>query len=264
MPVRGRLCRFAAFGAVMALAACAPRRLELPTGDATPFPDAPKAYDAAVQDCRSARTLQVTLGLSGRAGGTGIRGNVDAGFQAPESVRLEGRAPFGRPVFILVSTGADALLYFARDDRVLRNAATAEIVEALVGLPLDGSELRALISGCGFEVGQPADGRRFAKGWVSVTAGGSTTYLQQIDGRWRVVAAAKPPLTVHYRDFTSGRAATIRLLADGATKADVTARLSDLNINIPLDAGVFEVTVPAAAEPLTLDELRRAGPLGAQ
>jgi hypothetical protein len=40
--------------------------------------------------------------------------------------------------------------------------------------------------------------------------------------------------------------------------------LSDVNINVPMEAAVFAVDVPAAAQPLTLEELRRAGPLGGQ
>jgi hypothetical protein len=37
--------------------------------------------------------------------------------------------------------------------------------------------------------------------------------------------------------------------------------LSDVNINVPLDPAVFDVDARGAV-PLTLDELRRAGPLG--
>ena len=48
----------------------------------------------------------------------------------------------------------------------------------------------------------------------------------------------------------------------GAAPADVTVRLSDVNINVTLEPDVFAVDVPARAEPLTIEELRRAGPLG--
>ena len=40
-------------------------------------------------------------------------------------------------------------------------------------------------------------------------------------------------------------------------------KLSDVNINVPLEADVFKIDIPPGADPLTLDELRRAGPLGA-
>jgi hypothetical protein len=38
--------------------------------------------------------------------------------------------------------------------------------------------------------------------------------------------------------------------------------LSDVEINVPLGPEVFKEDVPASADPLTIEELRRAGPLG--
>ena len=261
-----RRCRRGLLASVVAFAiasGCAPKRVELPSGDGTPFPDAVSAYQQAVQDCRGARTIEVTLGLSGRAGSVRLRGNVDAGFEAPDKVRLEGRAPIGRPVFILAAPGPESTLYLPRDNRVLRKARPADVVEALVGLPLDGGQLRSLVSGCGFGVAEPTEGRSLPGQWVVVEADGAKTYLRQVDGRWRILAAVKAGLTVHYSAFTAGRATTLQLQAP-ASKADVTARLSEMNINVTMEPAVFEVEVPAAAEPLTLDELRRAGPLGTQ
>jgi len=246
------------------LSGCGGKRVALPSGDGVPFPDAAAAYQAAVQDCRGARTVTATLSLSGRAGSTRLRGDIDAGFEAPEKVRLEGRHPFGRPLFILGAGGPLATLLLPRDSRVLQNAATKDIVEALVGLPLAGGALRSLVSGCGFGVADVSTGRSYSGGWVAVDGGDATTYLRQVEGRWRVVAATRPPLTVHYSAFGLGRASTLRLQASGPSVADVTARLSDVNINVSLDPAVFEVEVPPAAEPLTLEELRRAGPLGGQ
>jgi hypothetical protein len=249
------------FAIALALASgCAPKRIELPSGNGTPF-DASAAYEQATRECRGAQTIEVTLGLSGRAGSVRLRGNVDAGFEAPDKVRLEGRAPIGRPLFVLAAPGSEATLYLPRENRVLRSARTADVVEALVGLRLDGAQLRSIVSGCAFGVGEPADGRSFPGGWVAAGIGGARTYLRQVDGRWRVFAAAQDDLTVHYSTFVSGRATVLRLQAP-ASKADVSARLSDMNINLPMRPAVFEVELPADAEPLTLDELRRSGPLG--
>ena len=245
-------------------AACAPKRIALPSGAGTPFPDGAAAYTAAVQECRGARTIEATLGLSGRAGSQGLRGNVDAGFEAPDKIRLEGRPPIGRPVFILAASGPEGTLYLPRDNRVIRNTPPAAIVEALVGLPLGAGELHALISGCGFAVAEPSAGRTYPGGWVAVDAGNATTYLQQKEGPWRIVAAVRPPLTVYYADFVSGRPSSVRIQSSGTPAADVRVRLSDVNINTTLESAVFVVDVPAGAQPLTLDELRRAGPLGGQ
>ena len=246
------------------LPACAPKRIELPTGTGSPFAEAARAYEEAVKECRGVRTMQATLGLSGRAGTTTLRGTVDAGFEAPDRIRLEGRHPLGRPVFILAAGGGRSTLYMPRDDRVLRDVPPESIVEALVGVSLAPGELRSLVSGCGFGVAEPAGGREYSGGYVAVDTGGPTTYLRREQNVWRVAAATRPPLTVLYSGFVNGRPATLRVVSSGTPRADLTVRLSDVNLNVPMDAAVFAVDVPAAAQPLTLDELRRAGPLGGE
>jgi hypothetical protein len=246
------------------LPACAPKRIDLPTGTGIPYAEAAAAYGEAVKECRGVRTMQVTLGLSGRAGTTTLRGNVDAGFEAPDRIRLEGRHPLGRPVFILVAGGGRSTLYMPREDRVLRDVPPESIVEALVGVSFAPAELRSLVSGCGFGVADPTEGREYSGGYVAVNTGGLTTYLRREQNVWRVVAASRPPLTVLYSGFVSGRPAMLRVASTGTPRADLTVRLSDVNINVPMEAAVFAVDVPAAAQPLTLEELRRAGPLGGQ
>jgi hypothetical protein len=39
-------------------------------------------------------------------------------------------------------------------------------------------------------------------------------------------------------------------------------RLSQVDVNQPLGDDAFRVEIPADAKPLTLEELRRSGPLG--
>ena len=209
------------------------------------------------------RTIRATLGLSGRAGSTALRGNVDAGFEAPEKIRLEGRHPLGRPVFILASPGPQTTLYMPRENRVMQNASATDIVEALVGLRLAPHDLRTLVSGCGFEVAQPSEGRQYRDGLVAVTVGGATTYLRQEQGRWRVAGSTRPPLSVLYSRLRQRPA----IDAPPAGHRHAGGRCHacgsrDVNINVPLEPEVFAVDVPAGAQPLTIEELRRAGPLG--
>ena len=264
MPRRAGWTPALACGAALAmLGGCAARRVSLPTGPGAPFAAAAPAYEQSIKDCRNVRTVRATLGLSGRAGTTSLRGTVDAGFEAPDKIRLEGRHPLGRPVFILVSPGPRTTLYMPRENRVLQNATAADIVEALVGLKLTPDDLRRVVSGCGFEVGDPVEGRQYGE-MAAVTVGATTTYLRQEQGQWRVVGAARPPLTVLYSTFVSGRPSVLRVLATGTPAADVTVRVSDVNLNVTLDPEVFAVDVPAGADPLTIDELRRAGPLGGE
>lgn len=242
-----------------ATAACAPTRPTLPSGGGSPFPEFATAYDEAVKECRGARSVVAELGLSGRAGSTKLRGRVSAGLSAPSDIRLEGVA-FGRPVFFLVGRGNDATLLLPRDDRVVRNAPPEAIIEALTGVALTPAELRSAVAGCGLGAAEPANGRLFSGDWAAVDAGGAATYLRKVDGRWRVTAAVRDPLTLVYADFASGLPSTLHVRT--GTVADITLRVSQLEINTPIDARAFELEIPGDALPLSIEELRTAGPLG--
>ena len=248
------------------VSACGAKRFSPPTGPGTPFPTYTSAFEQATAECRGVKTITATLSLSGRAGTQKLRGRVDAGFAAPSEVRLEGRAPFGRPVFILVARDeTSATLVLPRDNRVLGDAAPAAIVEALAGVALAPAELRAAIAGCGFG-GGAADGRIYGD-WLAIDTPGATHYLRRQDGRWRLVVSTRAPLAIEYRDFNAvGHPSTVRIRTTAAadqSATDMTLKLSDVSTNVPLGPEVFALEVPEGADALTLDELRRAGPLGA-
>jgi hypothetical protein len=194
-----------------------------------------------------------------------LRGRIDAGFAAPDRARLEGIPPFGKPVFVLVASGGKGTLVLTRDDRVLSDAPPDEIVEALAGVALGPDALRTAISGCGFG-GAPGEGRLYENGWVAAQTGEGDTYLRKAGAGWHVAAATRGAVTVTYADYESGRATTIRIRATsaGRTTADLTLRLSDVAINTTLDPRAFDITpdLPDHPVPLTIGELRRAGPLG--
>jgi hypothetical protein len=207
------------------------------------------------------------MSLSGRAGSTKLRGRVDAGFEAPARARLEGVAPFGKPVFILVADGDRGTLVLPREDRVLPDAPPDRIVEALAGVPLDPAALRTIVSGCGFGADAPVgNGRRFPNGWVTGTVGEAVAYLRPAGQVWEVAAATRGPLTVTYGAYASGRPSTVRIRAvtDARITADLTLRLSEVETNGALDPRTFDIRpdLPSKPIPLTLDELRRSGPLG--
>jgi hypothetical protein len=208
------------------------------------------------------------MSLSGRAGSTKLRGRVDGGFEAPSRARLEGIAPFGKPAFILVADGGRGTLVLPREDRVLADAPPDRIVEALTGVPVGADTLRTIVSGCGFGAGAAAQGRRFANGWVAGDTGDSIVYLRSAGSAWQIAATTRPPLTVTYGDYASGRPATVRIRAEssGRVTADLTLRLSEIEANTRLDSRTFDIQpdLPAKPIPLTLEELRRAGPLGGQ
>jgi hypothetical protein len=210
------------------------------------------------------KTITASMALSGKAGTTKLRGRIDAGFAAPGRLRLEGIPPFGRPVFILVADAARATLVLPRDERVLRDAPPDRIVEALAGVPLGADALRTLVSGCGFMPRAPVDGRTYPNGWAAVSAGDLTTFLRRAGDRWQIAAATRGAITATYADYLNGRPSTIRVRAEsgGRLTADLTLRLSDVETNVTLDPKTFDADIPEHAVPITLDELRRAGPLG--
>ena len=245
----------------IASASCAPRLVNLPSGPGEPFPDYAAAYAQATDACRGIRTIAAVLSISGRAAGQRFRAKLDGGFEAPARVRLELPAP-GKSLFVYVATAERATLVFPRERRVLRDAPPAETFEALAGVSLGPDDLRTIVTGCGFAAGQPKGGRAFDARWVAVDAEGATNWLEQAAGRWRLVAAMARGVDVRYADFIDGRPSTIRLRTTHSPPTDLTIRLSQVDVDQPLDAAVFEVEVPAGATPMTLQELREAGPLG--
>ena len=257
----------AAFVLVLAAGCGGAPRVVLPSGAGTPFSDYAPAYTEAVTDCRAVQTMSASLSLSGRAAATKLSARIDAGFADAGRLRLEGfpRVHFGgKPFFVLVARGGEATLVLTRDARVLRGADPSAIIEALTGVAVNPDQLRALVSGCALGPVQPTAGRSFSNGWAAVDAGDTTVFLRQLEGRWRVAAARRGSLTIDYADFSSGRPSTLHLQTAGAgvAPADLTLRISQVEINTPLDNSVFYADVPRDATPITLEELRRAGPLG--
>jgi hypothetical protein len=241
-------------------AACGPpSRPALPSGNGTPFAAFASAYDEAVAECSAVQSVTAELALSGRAGTTKLRGRISAGLATPDVIVLEGLHPLGKPVFILVGRDGKATLFLPRDNRVLRDAPPSAIIEALAGVALTPAELRAAVAGCGLQKAAPASGRTYGGDWSGIDTADGTVYLRRIDGRWRVAAAIRDGLTIQYGDFTQGRHGRV-FIKTSAT--DLSMRVSQVEINTPIDPRVFDLEIPNDATPLTLDELRRSGPLG--
>jgi hypothetical protein len=263
--VSRRVLRLAAAAwLAVATVSCASRLTPLPAGPGASFPDYAAAYDRATARCRDVRTMRAVLRISGRAAGTRFpRAALDAGFASPGRVRLELPAP-GKPLFIFVAADDRATLLLPRDSRALQNAPPAETLEALAGIAIAPDDLRAIVSGCGFGAGQASGGRLFEGGRAAIDVAGTVAYLQQVGDAWQLAAAVRGALEVRYADFVNGAPSTVRLRtgAGGDRATDLTVRLSQVDVNEPLGPEVFEVAIPPDARPLTLDELRQAGPLG--
>lgn len=276
MSVARRLVLFAALGA----ASCGTPLMKLPAGPgiAVPAQDATAALAQATSTCRALHTLTAEIAVSGSASGHRLHGRLSAGVAAPDSARLEAVAPFGPPIFIFVATGDDATLLLPRDERVLEHGRADAVLDAVAGVPLGAADLEATLTGCA-----PASdaagirSRQFGDAWQLITrASGDEIYLHRdAPGRPWVLAALVRRVSgggawrTEYRDHQDGLPRTVRVASIDVRTGDAPPRgafdlqlvLSQVETNVPLDAAAFTIQIPKGAVPISLDELRRAGPL---
>jgi outer membrane biogenesis lipoprotein LolB len=247
------------------LTACTPRRVPLPTDSGTPFPDVASVHQQVSSSCRDVRTFTAALSLRGRVAGQRLSGRAIAGFERPASMRLEGLAPLGQPAFILAAQAGTGVLLLPRDSRVVRGQPAEAILEALIGVNLAPGDLQAILTGCVVPNPMPTGGRLHANGWASIDLqSGARLYLRRTS-QWEVRAARRDGWQIEYTLGQSRFPESVRLTAESpTTDVDLTATLSEIEANVDLRAETFRVDVPSNAGPLTLEELREAGPLRAQ
>jgi len=246
------------------LTSCAPRAtFAVPTGAGVPAPEAATAWTQATEACRSARSLSAEVRISGKAGpqklhSATLHGAVTSGDQ----IYFEMPVPFGAPGFILAGTGDRATLLLPRDKRVL-NARADEIVEALVGLKLGPKQLLALLAGCVDQSEQISSPQRFGD-LIAVTMPAGRVFLRQASTGWRIAAASTGTLVVDYQLLDSLWPLRVRITSAAGTTPvlDVLFNLSQIEVNGQLAPSIFSPDVPADVTPLTLQQLRDAGPLG--
>ncbi len=244
---------------------CGAARLTLPTGAGVPASDAVEAFGQAIQVCRAITSLSAEIAVSGRSNGQRIRGRVLAGLAAPSSALLDAAAPFGASVFIYAARDGEVTLLLPRDRRVLRSASPAAVLEAVTGLSMEASDLRRMLTGCPPDEA-PIRGRAFGSSWraVELARGDAFLYRSSESAPWVLVAVTEHrpvDLRVDFREFRDGLPASIALSSkDG--QLNLRLGLSQVEVNPDLGPEVFTVRVPENAEPLSLEELRRNGPLG--
>ena len=251
-----------AIAAVLAVAACGVKRFELPADPGVPLPDAAAAWAQASATCAPVRSFTAELSLSGRAAGTRLRGKIQAGFQAPGGIRLEGVAPFGQPVFILAGDASSATLLLPRDERVVRAAAAAEILEALAGVRLEADALRAVLAGC-VMTGVPSSATLHGDLARFVFDDGEV-YARRAGDGWRIVAGIARPFLVEYLEQTGMWPRRVRISRQlpGEAGVDLTLAVSQIETNVTLPPEAFTIDSPPGAMPMSVDQLRQAGPLG--
>ena len=263
-----RVARAAVAGAAaLVLAGCAAPRIVLPEGPGTPLADYAELFDAAADPCRGVRTLELVLAIEGETGGTRLRGRVRGALARPASLRLEGVAPFGPPAFILVAGESPAVLVLPRERRVVTDATGSDLLQLLAGLPLEPADLRAVLTGCLVPHPTPVSARTYGNGWVGVELEGEATlYVDRAGGEPVVVAGRRRGLVVAYGDHVRGmpRRVHVRSAPPGSAATDLTATLSQVSINVEIDARAFARVVPRDFIPTSIDTLRTdTGPLAA-
>jgi len=247
------------------ITACGPRRVTLPTDSGSPFPDFASVHAQLSAACRGVRTLTAELSLAGRAGTERLRGRVHAGFVRPDAMRLEGVAPFGPPAFILASRDRLATLLLPREPAVLRSQPPEQILGALVGVTLAPADVLAIITGCVVPSPMPTSGRLHDKGWASIAIGDAELFLQRTN-TWEIRAARRNGWQIEYADWHGQQfPPAVRLISSAqSANVDLTATITQVQVNTDLDATAFPVDVPPDARALTLEQLREAGPLRGQ
>jgi hypothetical protein len=102
-----------------------------------------------------------------------------------------------------------------------------------------------------------------ANGWASIDLeGGATMYLRRM-GAWQISAGRRNGWEVDYSMWQGAFPQVIRLRsASEPATVDMTATLAQIEVNTDLSPATFTVDIPAGTAPLSLDELREAGPLG--
>jgi hypothetical protein len=249
-------------------ASCGAPLMTLPAGPGVASTDAAAALSQATAACRGVDSLTAEIAVSGSVGGRRLRGRLLAGLAAPASARLEAAAPFGQPIFIFVARNNEATLLLPRDRRVLEHGRPDAVLEAVTGVPLTPTALLTTITGCSNDRSSAVDeARDLGNGWLMIP-GATRVYLRRDKpaNPWRIVAAlsrdaAGTEWRAEYSGFADGLPHAIRLASVEQGRFNLRLSVSQLELNVPLGAEAFEVRVDASADPISLDELRDAGPL---
>jgi hypothetical protein len=118
-----------------------------------------------------------------------------------------------------------------------------------------------MLSGCVRAAADAASGRAYGADWRAVDlASGGTVYLHRQNGTWRIAAGRYGGLEIDYTAFQGERPSEVVLRG---TDLNLSIALNQVEVNgeLPRDQ-LVAVKIPPGLSPLTLEELRRAGPLG--
>jgi hypothetical protein len=259
--------RLGVLAAALVTAACGRPLMKLPEGPGAPASDISTIFDQATAKCRSVSSLTAEVNVSGSIAGDRVRARLVTGVARPASARLEAYA-FGQAVFIFVATDPDGTLLLTRERRLVERERPDRILEAITGVPLNAADLREALLGCA--AAASPEGRSLGPDWRVITSASEDLYLHREtrSGPWRLAAAvhhapSQPAWRAEYKDFAGDLPRDVRFVSRETSRFDLRLQLAQVELNPDLAGAAFQVNVPPGVERITLEELRRQGPLGA-
>ena len=243
------------------VSACAPKVFVPPVGPGEPFPEAQQAWSEATRACRGASTYAAELRVRGKVARESLSAKIIALVTRADQIALSVPVVFGPPAFVLGGAADQATLWLPRQERVL-TARADEIVEALTGLRLGPRALLAVLTGCVAQADAITESAKYGPLGAITTADGRM-FLERRDMRWVVTRGLTGGLIVEYSDIQGDWPRALRITTDATRTPAVSLSMTidQVDINLPQEAAKFVVKVPPTATPMTLDELRAAGPL---
>ncbi|MEO8601551.1 MAG: DUF4292 domain-containing protein [bacterium] len=249
--------------ATLALTGCAAHpALPPPTVDGRPLPSR-AALGAALQARRAAlRSLRAWARLSYEAPEESRRAKQLLLVERPDRLRMEVFSPFGA-VFVLTTAGGRLAAWDRAAATVYRGAASAENLDRytqvdlpvpiavdllLATPPLDDSDGVVSADGTAVKLWQETDGGVTATWFAADSLDPLRVEHQAADGRVELRAAYDG-----WNSVDGVRVPTALTLELPETQRRIGIALTEIEVNPPLPAMVFELATPAGAREVGLD-----------
>jgi hypothetical protein len=240
---------------VLALAlaiGCAVPRVSLPTGSIGPAPDGASVWDEATRACRGVRTLSADLTVWGSADNHRLPHlHVLTGLTADGSILLD------VPNYFVLAGNTDQASLLLRTERSLVRAPAGEIVQVLLGVPIEPRQWLALLTGCVTPTAAFRSARRIGP-YTEIEVDGAQVFLESRAGRPQPAFANAYGVAVNYRTFLGDwprewRASTP---PGRSPEASFAVQAANILIDQPIDPSAFAIRGADQATPMTLEQLR--------
>lgn len=241
--------------------ACGHAMFVPPTGVGSAVIDAGAAWASATSGCRNAQSYSAALRLSGRAGAQRIWPlAIETAVTSDQSIYMSATVA-GRSVFVLAGSAGRATLWLRHEQRVV-TAPPADIIDAILGVSIPPDRLLAVLTGCvtrAFDVSAAAQYGRV----LTIATPDARVHLDRRPSAWQTRAGEVEGFVVEFARESSSfpQKIWIRSTPGREPRASIDVSVSDAEINGSVPPAVFTPPAGAAgAQPMTIEELRAAGP----